>query len=84
MEWKLSKSRMNYSGTRKELYSAYLVDFYVLYCIENDYVGIIPFEDSSLTAITLRLESPKNNQTKGIKFAKDYELNNLSCIGVDG
>lgn len=51
------------------------IDFYFLYCIENDYCGLVPISESiGLTSITLRLSIAINNQTNKVRFAKDYEF----------
>lgn len=56
-------------------YSADEIDIFFLYCLENDWCGLyFPEENQVLTALTLRLEPTRNNQTKGIRFAKDYEF----------
>lgn len=51
------------------------IDFYFLYCIENDYCGLVPISESiGLTSITLRLSIAINNQINKVRFAKDYEF----------
>lgn len=73
MEWVLGKSRLNYKGGYKEHYQ--YIDAYILYCFENDYLGIINFEDCSNTSsVSLRIETPKNNQTANIRMASDYNM----------
>lgn len=49
------------------------VDYFFLYCIENEYKGLIEFKQlKSLTQINIRCNKPKNNQIKGINFADEY------------
>lgn len=51
------------------------IDFYFLYCIENDYCGLVSISESvGLTSITLRLSIAINNQTSNVRFAKDYDF----------
>ena len=52
------------------------VDFFGVYCPDNDMVYLIPIEavKECGAAATLRLVPTKNNQTKGIRYAKDFEF----------
>ena len=51
------------------------IDFYFLYCIENNYCGLISiYEAIGLRSINLRLSYPRNNQINKVRFAKDYEF----------
>ena len=76
MEWEIAKSRLNYQGGYKDFYTNF-IDGYALYCIENDYIGYVPFEEcESKYHISLRIEPTKNSQTKGIKMAEDYKITN--------
>ena len=61
-------------GKRKDYNDA--VEFFGVYCPDNDTVYMIPIEavkDCGASA-TLRLNPPKNNQTKGVRYAKDFVL----------
>lgn len=50
-------------------------DYFFLYCIENSQSYLINIDDvDNIRTLTLRLDKPKNNQIKGIKFANEYEL----------
>ena len=50
-------------------------DYFFLYCIENNKSYLISVEDvGKIRTLTLRIDKPHNNQIKGIRFAKDYEL----------
>lgn len=57
-------------------YSSEEIDLFFLYCLENDWSGLfIPVTSIEIPfTLSLRLTPPKNNQTKGINFAKDYEF----------
>ena len=71
MEFSIDRSGP-YKITPRE-YSDDEVDYFALYCIENDWCGLIGFEDYSPTSM-FRVVPTANNQTKGIKFAEDYTL----------
>lgn len=55
------------------LYRKEDVDYFALYCKDIDRAYLIPNQDN-LASITLRVEPPKNNQSKGVIYAKDYEF----------
>lgn len=60
----------NQSGYTKRIYSAKAVDYFMTYYDNNCY--LIPFEKCGTKQKKLRIEPTKNNQTKGIDFAKDF------------
>lgn len=62
---------VNCSGVKRSKYSDTDVDFFATYWEGKCY--IVPIKECS-TEKTLRFASPKNGQTVGISFAKDYEL----------
>lgn len=47
-------------------------DYFYLYCLENETGYLYPVKNSNIRGIYLRIDPPKNNQTKGINFAKDF------------
>ena len=49
-------------------------DYFYLYCLENETGYLYPVKDSNVKGICLRIDPPKNNQVKGINFAKDFEF----------
>lgn len=55
------------------LYKKQDVDYFALYCNELDKVYLIPFKEDTF-CITLRVDPPKNNQSKGVVYAKDFEF----------
>lgn len=61
---------------KNKRYSLEEVDLFFLYCLENDWSGLfIPKDLEEIpSTISLRLTPSKNNQVKGINFAKDYEF----------
>jgi hypothetical protein len=52
------------------------IQYFGVYCPDNEKVYLVPIEDVPLRrACSLRVDPPKNNQKKRIRWAKDYELN---------
>lgn len=49
-------------------------DFFGVYCEATGSVYLVPVELAAKSKGSLRVEPPKNNQTKGILYAKDYLL----------
>lgn len=47
------------------------VDYFALYCIENEWCGLFEFDEYT-PHMTFRLQKPKSGQVKNIKFAEDY------------
>jgi hypothetical protein len=55
------------------LYKKEDVDYFALYCNELDKTYLIPYKEN-LGSITLRIDPPKNNQSKGVVYAKEFEF----------
>ena len=56
-------------------YSTNEVDLFFLYCVENDWCGLfIPEENNIPQNLSIRIDPPKNNQTKGIRLINDYDF----------
>ena len=73
MEFELC--RTNGFTLEKYPYTKNDTDYFFLYCIENNTSYLISIEDvGNIKTLTLRLDKPKNNQNKGVRFAKDYDL----------
>ncbi|HEY7414068.1 MAG TPA: group I intron-associated PD-(D/E)XK endonuclease [Ktedonobacteraceae bacterium] len=49
-------------------------DYFAVYCSDLKQAYLIPVDDVGKTRAHLRIEPPKNNQEKNIRWAKDYEL----------
>ena len=64
-------THVNCAGVKNERYSADEIDFFATYWDNQCY--LIPINECSVEK-TLRFAPPKNGQTKGITFAKDYLL----------
>ncbi len=50
------------------------VDLFIVYCAENERVYVIPADEVPGTAMHLRVDPPRNQQCKRVRWAKDYEL----------
>jgi hypothetical protein len=72
---RLYSARRARDGLRRSFYSAAEIDAFAAYCVENDRCYL--FEIGSLGSrneMRLRLEPARNNQAKGVKWARDYEF----------
>lgn len=50
------------------------IDFFVVYCPENDMCYKVPIGMAGTRTCSLRIDAPKNRQKKGIHWAKDFVL----------
>lgn len=50
------------------------IEYFAVYCPQNDKCYLIPIKDVPKKGAILRIRSPRNNQKKKIRWAKDYEL----------
>jgi hypothetical protein len=50
------------------------VDFFAVYCPENTGVYLIPADEISPNINYLRVDPTRNNQSKHVRWARDYEL----------
>jgi len=50
------------------------IDYFAVYCEYTEKIYLVPVEDINSTDGVLRIEPTANNQTKGIRWAKDYEI----------
>lgn len=62
---RVQHSRVEYTGQ---------VEYFAVYSHELHKVYLIPVDKVSKSSMHLRLEPAKNNQEKGITWAKDYEI----------
>lgn len=71
------QSSKNHTTNRKETIYSSQIDYFILYHKLTDEVYIVPIErTNNQKSITLRIDSPKNNQSKHILYAEDFILNN--------
>lgn len=62
------------NGNHRTAYDLDEIDVIAVYCPDTDLIYFVPageLKDRS-TGISLRLEKPKNNQTKGVRLAEQY------------
>ena len=49
-------------------------DYFAVYCEDLNKVYLVPVDQVGISRANLRIGSPKNNQEKHVRWAKDYEL----------
>jgi hypothetical protein len=49
-------------------------DMFGVYCPELDSVYLVPVDEVGMTGAALRVEPTRNNQSKKIRWARDYEV----------
>lgn len=73
--WSLRAAKRETGWKRVHAGYAGEIDFYGVYCPDNGVVYLIPINDVTTTsACSLRIDPPKNNQQKRIRWARDYEV----------
>lgn len=77
MIFKTNSVSVNTKQVIEREYSEYDVDYFVFYCKKLDQLYILSIKEVPNSHLYLRIEPPANNQTKGIKFAKDYLLSDF-------
>lgn len=75
LDFATSTSHTNSQGTKNISYTSNEVDFFAT--IYNSQCYLIPFDLCGKRAQRLRIIPSKNNQTKGILFAKDFKLEDM-------
>ena len=58
----------------KRKYTREEIDYFAVYCEHIGKVYLVPVEDVGTDVGCLRVEPTANNQAKGIRWAKDYEI----------
>jgi hypothetical protein len=58
------------------------VDLFAVYCRQTTGIYLIPIEDLPVKAGSLRIDPPRNNQWKRVRFAADYEIARVSIAGL--
>jgi len=66
-------SHVHTAGGGKKGYKGQ-ADLFAVYCPELDKVFVIPVEAAPDRSCALRLESPKNRQTKGVRMAWNHDF----------
>lgn len=50
------------------------VDYFFLYCIQNQWCGLIKIKDFTTKALSIRINPPQNNNFNNCRMADDYEF----------
>ena len=79
MIFDLTSSTVHRSNGVKHKYTDNEIDYFACYNIARDKIFLVPV-DEPRSAITIRYEKPKNNQTLGINFEDDYLIENTLCV----
>ncbi len=77
MIFDLTSSTINKGATAKHIYNKTEVDYFACYNISRDKIFLIPIESAPSTAITIRYEQAKNNQTKGVIMEEDFLMEKI-------
>ena len=74
-----SRSRTGCKTVRKSYGGQ--AELFGVFCPDNETVYVIPIKDLPPNTAFLRLERTKNNQQRGIRWAKDYEAG--KAVGME-
>jgi hypothetical protein len=59
------------------------IDAFAVYCPETESVYLVPIEDLQIRRQgTLRVDLPRNNQYRRVRFAQDYEIAKVSAVAA--
>jgi hypothetical protein len=59
------------------------VDRFAIFCPETTGVYVVPIELlPSRSSAHLRVDPPRNNQYRGLRFASDYEIGRVAIAGL--
>lgn len=75
MKFKISHQDGFHGGRKK--YSSEEVDYFALYCIENDKLFLVPIEQCQGYGVTIRLSGTNKINSKISKFDIDYTFDNI-------
>lgn len=67
----------NSKSYKDSFYTKDEIDYFALYSMAVDKIFLVPIEDVSSGFFTIRLNKPKNNQSKGVHFMNDYLIDNI-------
>lgn len=59
---------------KKRLYTKEEVDIFLLYCVENNYCGLMLFDEYKSFEVKIRLSPPNNFNLSGIRWYEDYDM----------
>lgn len=67
--------RTNGFTLKKTPYTSKDTDYFYLYCIENKESYLISQNEiGEIRTVTIRIDKPKNNQKKGVRYSSDYNF----------
>lgn len=64
----------NTASSGRKNYTKEEIDYFGVYCPDNKQTYLIPVEDVGNNEASLRVKPSRNNQTKNIRWAKDYRI----------
>ena len=71
---KFNTCSVHWWAKTKRKYTREGIDYFAVYCEHTGKVYLVPVEDVGTDQGYLRVEPTANNQAKGVRWAKDYEL----------
>lgn len=76
-EFSIVSSRRNSNKETKHEYSSAEIDYFALYNIERDICLLLKVDECPGKQVSIRYEESKNNQSKNIRYEKDYTFENV-------
>ncbi len=73
VEFSARSVQSNTRGTRFRNYVGQ-VDLFIVYCPANEGLWVIPCDEVPSTCMYLRVDPPRNRQSKRVRWASEYEL----------
>jgi PD-(D/E)XK nuclease superfamily protein len=71
---KFNTCSVNWWNKTKKRYTREEIDYFAVYCQYTEKVYLVPVDDVEPNVGYLRVEPPANNQTKGVRWAEDFEM----------
>jgi hypothetical protein len=71
---KFNACSSNWFNKTRKRYTREDIDYFAVYCEHTGKIYLVPVEDVGSTDGFLRVEPTVNNQTKGVRWARDYEV----------
>ena len=71
---KFNTCSTNWFNKTRKLYTREEIDYFAVYCEYTGKVYLVPVEEITGSDGTLRVEPTANNQAKGVRWAKAYEI----------
>ena len=75
MKWKITRQD-GYHGSKIQ-YTADEVDYFAVYCIENDILCLVPYNQAPKAELIIRADTYTGNRTKTMKFASDFTFERI-------